>query len=850
MTEGFAQVYGRWATRSTIVTAFLFLSLPLAAVAGSGLQVTITSGPSGTTDQTTATFTFEANQRGAAFRCSLDGSAPASCTSPVQYSGLADGDHLFSVEARDATGNADRASRRWTVQTTPPPPPEPRPSPLLPLGGARAKVTLRGQVRLGANRLRKLSLRKPPPLYRLDEEHDEGELQAQPACVPAGTCLVTLGGEADPFTKTPAPTDTPFVVSGGGDPQVAAGKSFLVVTAYNKLWVYTKDGKLVTKDKYGSALSYPMTAAQLFTPLWDPPGPNSKGINGYLKLPSGVPCDVEDPFATGTFCLNDWYDMRVIYDDFRDRFWVVATARNPNWKKETATLKQRIARRSKVALAVSRTADPRDGFYLYWWNGVIDDGACATLGSPPGPPAACPNSTYQPGDASDYPSIGISKDFFTQTIGVVNVNPHDSNWPVSVDKYALVNVFDADKLANGGCNSPCGWAYWNFGYPGTNTVVKGIVQPAVQHGAVQNDFATMASTQGDKTLWVWGFTKQEGTFAPPLHGAAIQLKKWAGPTNPNQPPKGSVTSPSPISFGNLGNLVTKAATRNGLMYATWQDCSVWFDGQSPCSASIRLVKVNPGLALTVDVPTGPIIDRTFGFHTLGEGDNEVISYGVPAVEVNKHSDAVVVYERVGGTDTWPEARYSAYMSGEPDIRPSALLQVGARPLGGNANPDDPTKPIGNADTGGASVDPVGKEAIWVTHVFSNSSGQYRMAVGKVFGKPFADLFTIISKFNLSSLGGVRRAKATIVVGNQGDGRAPRSTLHIFLVPKRGKPKPLGTLRVPRLPSGRSKTLHLDLDLPRGLASGPFRLRAVVDPVGHVKQYGLGNDAGLSRRADR
>ena len=95
--------------------------------------------------------------------------------------------------------------------------------------------------------------------------------------------------------------------------------------------------------------------------------------------------------------------------------------------------------------------------------------------------------------------------------------------------------------------------------------------------------------------------------------------------------------------------MTKAATRNGLMYATWQDCSVWFDGQSPCSASIRLVKVNPGLALTVDVPTGPIIDRTFGFHTLGEGDQEVIGYGVPAVEVNKHSDAVVVYQRVGGS---------------------------------------------------------------------------------------------------------------------------------------------------------------------------------------------------------
>ena len=701
---------------------------------------------------------------------------------------------------------------------------------------------------LGPKRLRKLSLGKAPRLYREDEELEELEdLEVGPGCTPA-TCLVTLGGEADPFNKTPAPTDPPFLVNNGGrnDPQVAAGKSHLVVTSYSQLWVYTKDGKLATKDKYGSPLSYPITAAQLFKPLWDPPGRNKKSINSYLKLPSGVPCNVNDPFAPGTFCLNDWYDMRVTYDDFRDRFWIVASARNPNWKLESATKKERISRRSKVALAVSRTSDPRDGFYLYWWNAVIDEGACTTLGSPPGPPAACPNSTYQPGDAADYPSIGISKDFFTQTIGVVNVNPHDPDWPASAGKYALVNVFDADKLAGGGCSQPCGWSYWNFKYPGTESIVKGIVQPAVQHGAVQNDFTTMASTQGDKTLWVWGFTKQEAAFAPPLHGAPIQVKKWVGPTNPAQPPKGAIDTPAPISFSNLGNLVTKAATRNGLMYATWQDCAIWSNGQSPCSASIRLVKVNPGLALTVDVPTGPIIDRTFGFHTVGEGDSEVIGYGNPAVEVNKHSDAVVVYNRVGGVDTWPEARYSAYMSGEPDIRPSALLKVGATPYGGNADPDEPTRPIGNADTGGASVDPVGDEAIWVAHVYSNSGGAYRLAVGKVFGKPFADIYTLVSKFALA--GGAGRARATIVVGNQGDGSAPHSKLFLFLVPKKGPPKPIGSRELPRLPSGRAKKLEIELRLPDGLKAARYRLRALVKPTKHVEQYGRGNDAGLSRGA--
>ena len=360
--------------------------------------------------------------------------------------------------------------------------------------------------------------------------------------------------------------------------------------------------------------------AQLFKPLWDPPGPNTKSINGYLKLPSGVPCNVDDPFATGTFCLNDWYDMRVIYDDFRDRFWIIASARNPNWKMAGATLKQRISRRSKVALAVSRTSDPRDGFYLYWWNAVIDEGACATLGSPPGPPAACPNSTYQPGDAADYPSIGISKDFFTQTIGVVNVNPHDPDWPASAGKYALVNVFDADKLASGGCSQPCGWA------TGTSTIRARIRS---SRGSCSRPSSTAPSRTTSPRWRAPRATRRCGSGAsrsrrPPSRrrSTAPRSRSRSGRAPPTRTSRrrAPVTTPAPISFGNLGNLVTKAATRNGLMYATWQDCAIWFERPGPCSASIRLVKVNPGLALTVDVPTGPIIDRTFGFHTLGEGD--------------------------------------------------------------------------------------------------------------------------------------------------------------------------------------------------------------------------------------
>jgi L,D-peptidoglycan transpeptidase YkuD (ErfK/YbiS/YcfS/YnhG family) len=84
----------------------------------------IDSGPAALTRETSATFTFHASGGSATFRCSLDGSAPTTCTSPVTYPGLGDGSHTFTAAATVA-GIADPtpASSTWSVDTTPPPVP-------------------------------------------------------------------------------------------------------------------------------------------------------------------------------------------------------------------------------------------------------------------------------------------------------------------------------------------------------------------------------------------------------------------------------------------------------------------------------------------------------------------------------------------------------------------------------------------------------------------------------------------------------------------------------------------------------------------------------------------------------
>ena len=85
-------------------------------------ETLITSGPAPLTTLDDAVFTFQSNDAGATFECSLDGSAFAACASPVAYADFADGTHVFSVRARDAAGNVDASPSQfsWVVDTTPP----------------------------------------------------------------------------------------------------------------------------------------------------------------------------------------------------------------------------------------------------------------------------------------------------------------------------------------------------------------------------------------------------------------------------------------------------------------------------------------------------------------------------------------------------------------------------------------------------------------------------------------------------------------------------------------------------------------------------------------------------------
>ncbi len=82
---------------------------------------TISSGPSGPTNSTSASFSFSTSPTPARYTCSLDGAAATTCTSPVSYSGLAQGSHTFTVIAYSATDMpSDPTSRTWIADTVAP----------------------------------------------------------------------------------------------------------------------------------------------------------------------------------------------------------------------------------------------------------------------------------------------------------------------------------------------------------------------------------------------------------------------------------------------------------------------------------------------------------------------------------------------------------------------------------------------------------------------------------------------------------------------------------------------------------------------------------------------------------
>lgn len=85
-------------------------------------NTTITVNPPSVSGSPAATFVFTSTETGSTFEGSLDGTGFTPVTTPLSFTGLAEGNHTFEVRATDRAGNVDltAAPYSWEVDLTPP----------------------------------------------------------------------------------------------------------------------------------------------------------------------------------------------------------------------------------------------------------------------------------------------------------------------------------------------------------------------------------------------------------------------------------------------------------------------------------------------------------------------------------------------------------------------------------------------------------------------------------------------------------------------------------------------------------------------------------------------------------
>ncbi|MEO7241777.1 MAG: hypothetical protein ABIW85_02610 [Variovorax sp.] len=674
------------------------------------------------------------------------------------------------------------------------------------------------------------------------------------------TPVHTLGGSVP---RTPALTTGPLdLFANGIDPNIAASASYLVTTTGGRIHFYSKSGQLLLTDRKGDPFDASQRARQLFAPLFQGPG----NVNEGLNLPAGLQCDpsvyVFDPNLTATqkasvsSCLNSVYDSRVLFDTYRKRFWIVASARNGSDSSfaELPIIEQRVGRRDRMLLAVSSTEDPREDWYLYVLPSTVDLGKCNDIGEPPGPPSPCPGSIYRPGESADYPNIGIGKDWVVVTIGVGSPNPHNSSDPGRHHQWTSMNVLDAAKLASGGCAAACGWNFGPvdlMGYPGSR--LRGVVAPVKQRGVSDPAWNLLAQTVGGDTprLLILALKGTPGK-KPGLTGAFVPIAGFASPTDIPQPKGQGAPTPVRIAISNLRSASMHAVARGRKLFTVFQDCRKWTADQSECSGALRLVGVDFVRVLgNPTVSTPPFVDRRFGRrNVLDDPKDALVWYGSPAVEVNGDGDVIVVYNR-GGTKHFLEASYTALIHGERDIRPSSRLRIGESVL---TDSTDPTKdPCCHMDTGGIAADPGDDKGIWMLQAYAGDAGSVAFALGKVFGTQRVDLSVWTGKGIRLPPGGLSTAgktKVTVRVENGGDAGYPgdpkgqgRGTVSLKLV-QPGAHVRVAKFEIPKLDAGAGADVEVAVvavPAPPPGAGRVYSIEVKVDPT--VSEYSTKNNSG-------
>lgn len=467
------------------------------------------------------------------------------------------------------------------------------------------------------------------------------------------------------------------------DLQIAASKTHVVITSSHRVTFWTRDGKLLSA----------VNTLDFFNLVKD-------DLNKVLKDP------VDGTKTVGmTYPINEFYDTRLIFDTYRNRFWIVCLTRNmgPKPKNPTPAQVDKWAHRVGVSsIAVSKTENPQDGWYTYWMK-----------------------------PARDYQAVGVSKKLLV-------IGHKEVGYP----QFGFITVLNPDPLIIGTAGQEV-TALGSLKKPDGSPAIgeTEYMQPALHYGPSPGDTQFFVSNPGGvgSTNIVWGLNPNDLN----IYRAEVTVASYAHAKAAEQASHADIPHPHLVSAAKVGDTILKAVCRNNKLY--W----VWDDSKPNDTRQLQFIRLN-----RVDVSQFPsyirtgsgsgMIDRRFGKRNeLEDPPNKVFSYYMPALTVNKDGSMVVSYCRSGAT-IWPEARYSVYFEKDADIRPSQLMHKGEYPIGTddpdyNSQPEKRT-PAGRFDYNGNAVDPIDDRSVWVINVFAvmknKGQGKYSLLVRRIpFGPP-------------------------------------------------------------------------------------------------------------------
>src|SRR5688572_28641593 len=382
-------------------------------------------------------------------------------------------------------------------------------------------------------------------LVREDDDQDQADVGLQ-AAAPQGS--EELGeSTSGAASHIPISTQTWKVDPNAGlralDLDIAASSNHLLLGAFDTIALFKKDGTLLHVRRLTDL--FQSLIADINKTVKDPGSPSG----GTLVGNSG-------------FEVDDFFDTRLAFDTYRRRFWILSIARNSKSKGSPANKAHGV--RLTVA-AVSKTENPTDGWYAYWWD--EDTLMGKRLGH-------------------DYPTFGVSEKLI-----VARMHSH-------------FLVARADKLAQG---TTSGGVLTDLPDDSRGAF------PAMQYGSAPSGvhFAAGIFTNKEKSI-VLGVWAIDPNNLARVYWAEVPIQASYSQGFADQKPHPDVTSPPQITTG-MGRRVMKSVYRDGKLYAVWLNAREWGGAEGLLSA-IHLSRLDVS-RLPQFIPIGPdsgAIDRVFG----------------------------------------------------------------------------------------------------------------------------------------------------------------------------------------------------------------------------------------------